>query len=214
MNQRSESRVRADQLAAGTIVALCAVMSACATSETSETASTPTPSGSSLTSTFARPVSPGPPQAGLKKPVTFDPCFRIGDDLVAEAGFSPITRARSAGESATDSMVVIGCSFYRVTTVDGEETILAGLTVQATNTALSEVETSSEFQDVVDKYEINGRRAVLYTLKALPETCTAAVDTDEGMLRMTYMPVAEDSVGPCDQVRTVAPILAASLDSK
>lgn len=146
--------------------------------------------------------------------MTFDPCVRIGDDLVTETGFSPATRARSAGESATDTLVVIGCSFYRVATVDREEAILAGLTVQATNSKFAEVETSSEFQDVVDKYEINGRSAVLYMLKALPGTCTAAVATDEGMLRMTYMPVAADSVGPCDHVRKIAPALATSLDSK
>nr|WP_228820375.1 DUF3558 family protein [Nocardia abscessus] len=198
------------------VTAVAAALVACSADDTNDTTATP-PSSTSVTSTqsMVASVPSAPRQTDSKKPVRFDPCFELGDDLVTKAGFDPATRQRSSGELVTDLLTAIGCSFRRIAVVDGQKAITGSVTVHATNTPLEQVKSSDKYT-VFDTDAVDGREAALYTVSALPGSCYAALETAEGTLEVAVaaVPAAVPVPASCDQIREVATIFATALGDK
>lgn len=160
-----------------------------------------------------------PPAADNAVPgkVAFDPCFRVEDVLIEQAGFDAGSRERNAAEF-TDfpSKTEVGCTFFRYGNISGETTLTGALHVMTSTTTLADV-TGNERHEVIDTAPINGRPAVVFRLaeEIMMPSCEAAVEAPDGTLQITVdkppSPVAVPE--PCDQIREIAETIATALDS-
>jgi hypothetical protein len=173
------------------------------------------PSTTTVTATrpMAVSVPPAPAQTGAGKPVRFDPCVELSDELVVKAGFDPASRERDAGELVTDSLTVIGCSFSRISIEDGNITGFAAVTSR--NLQLAQIRTSQSIT-ILNADPINARPALLYTERELPGSCRAAIESTDGTfdVTLTAVPGPVPVPAPCDEIREVATTFAAALGDK
>jgi hypothetical protein len=197
-------------------IAVATALAACSAEGPDDmTASRPSTTSVTSTRSMAVSVPAAPVQPDSKKPVRFDPCFEVDDDLVIKAGLDPATRQRSSGEIVTDLLTAIGCSFRRIAVVDGQKAITGSVTVHSTNSPLDQVKGSDKYA-VFNTDAVNGREAALYTVSALPGTCYAAIKSSDGTLEvsLTAVPGAVPVPASCDQIRDVATLFATSLGDK
>lgn len=156
-------------------------------------------------------VPPAPVQTSAE-PVRFDPCVSVGDDLVAQAGFAPETRERASTEGV-GIFTEIGCQFWRETLVDGEKLPTAAVSVTSSDLTLDDIRKNSG-HEVFGSDPIGGRAAVLYRTPANPGSCSAAVESADGIFRVGIMTVPAgpaQTPSPCDEIRRVTEILSKSL---
>ncbi|MBF6127826.1 DUF3558 domain-containing protein [Nocardia brasiliensis] len=195
--------------AAGCLVVSATVLSACAGGSTEH-------EGHTATSTAAPPsvqvsLPPAPAQTGEKQ-VRFDPCARVGDDLVSRAGFDPATRERAVSESVSSLFTEIGCQFWREELVAGEKFPTGALTVTSTDLTLDDIR-NNPGHSIFSTDPVNGREALLYRTPQSPGSCSAAMKSADGMFRVGLLvhpgPVAAPPA--CDQIRQLAEIFSASL---
>ncbi|WP_246829595.1 DUF3558 domain-containing protein [Nocardia transvalensis] len=160
-------------------------------------------------------VPPPQDQGAAKRPVRFDPCVEVGDDLVTQAGFNPSTRERSVGDMVTDLLITVGCDFNRTTTNNGEKVISGSTSVSSSNTTLDEIRTN-DMREVFNSDPIRGREAVLYRTPSLPGMCSAAVASPDGTFNvsLTVFPGPVAVPAPCDQIRVLAEIFTTALGEK
>lgn len=203
--------------ATGCLMVAAVALAACSGGSTDQGAKTAVPATSSSTASAGTSVSvrvsvpPAPVQTGAK-PVRFDPCVSVGDDLVARAGFDPGTRERSTAEGV-GVFTEIGCQFWRETLVDGEKYPTGAVSVTSSDLTLDDIRKSSG-HEVFDSDPIGGRAAVLYRTPANAGACSAAVEAPDGTFRVLIMALPSGPVqvpAPCDEIRGVAEILSESL---
>ncbi|WP_238816085.1 DUF3558 domain-containing protein [Nocardia brasiliensis] len=195
--------------AAGFLVVGVAALSACGGNSDEH-------AGHTVTSTAA-PVSvqvslpPAPTQTGTKQ-VRFDPCARVGDELVARTGFDPATRERAVSEGVSSLFTEIGCQFWREALVDGEKFPTGALTVTSTDLTLDDIRQNPSYS-IFSSDPIAGREAVLYRTPQSAGSCTAAIKSADGMFRVGLLvhPGPVDVPPPCDQIRQFAEIFSESL---
>ncbi|WP_416563178.1 DUF3558 domain-containing protein [Nocardia testacea] len=158
-------------------------------------------------------VPPAPVQTGAK-PVRFDPCVSVSDDLVARAGFDPGTRERATTEGV-GVFTEIGCQFWRETLVDGEKYPTA-VSVTSSDLTLDDIRKNSG-HEVFSSDPIGGREALLYRTPANTGACSAAVASTDGIFRVGIMAVPAGPVrapAPCDEIHRITEILSESLDTR
>lgn len=156
-------------------------------------------------------VPPAPVQTGAK-PVRFDPCASVGDDLVTRAGFDPGTRERATAEGV-GIFTEIGCQFWRETLVDGEKYPTGAVSVTSSDLTLDEIRKNAG-HEVFNSDPIGGREAVLYRTPANAGACSAAVESSDGTFNVGLIALPAGPVetpAPCDEIRRVAEILSESL---
>ncbi|MET8797217.1 DUF3558 domain-containing protein [Nocardia sp. NPDC004568] len=140
-------------------------------------------------------VPPAPVQPGAK-PVRFDPCVSVGDDLVIRAGFDPGTRKRATTEGV-GVFTEIGCQFWRETLVDGEKYPTGAVSVTSSDPTLDDIRKNSG-HEVFGSDPIGGREALLYRTPANTGSCSAAVASTDGIFRVGIMALP---AGPSTRVR-------------
>lgn len=156
-------------------------------------------------------VPPAPVQTDAK-PVRFDPCVSVGDDLVTRAGFDPATRERATTEGV-GIFTEIGCQFWRETLVDGEKYPTGAVSVTSSDLTLDDIRKNSG-HEVFGSDPIGGREALLYRTPANTGACSAAVASTDGIFRVGIMALPAGQVqapAPCDEIRRVTEILTESL---
>ncbi|MEU4432188.1 DUF3558 domain-containing protein [Nocardia rhamnosiphila] len=156
-------------------------------------------------------VPPAPVQTGTK-PVRFDPCVSVGDDLVTRAGFDPGTRERATTEGV-GIFTEIGCQFWRETLVDGEKYPTGAVAVTSSDLTLDDIRKNTG-HEVFDSDPIGGRAAVLYRTPANAGACSAAVESPDGTFRVGIIVLPAGPVEappPCDEIRGAAEVLSESL---
>ncbi len=156
-------------------------------------------------------VPPAPVQTGAK-PVRFDPCVSVGDDLVTRAGFDPGTRERATTEGV-GIFTEIGCQFWRESLVDGEKYPIGAVSVTSSDLTLDDIRKNSGHK-VFGSDPIGGRQALLYRTPANTGACSAAVASTDGIFRVGIMALPAgpaQAPAPCDEIRRVAEILSESL---
>ncbi|WP_433577340.1 DUF3558 domain-containing protein [Nocardia brasiliensis] len=198
--------------ATGCLVVSATVLSACAGGVTEHEGQTATSSAAPPAVQVSLP--PAPTQSGAKQ-VRFDPCTRVGDDLVSRAGFDPATRERAVSEGVSSLLTTIGCQFWREALVDGEKYPTGGLSVTSSDLTLDNIRTSSE-HEIFNADPIRGRAAVLYRTPQVGNGCWASIESADGTftvgLIVTPGPVAVPP--PCDQIRQIAETFSEALDTK
>lgn len=145
----------------------------------------------------------------VPRAVAFDPCFRVDDARIAEAGFDPASRERSATEVTTmSSLTKIGCSFRGLSS--GAQ-VADFLSITTSTEKLPEV-TGSARNEVIETTSIGPRPAAIY--RSMPAACDAAVESPDGTLQISLIvpPVAADAPKACDRIRDVATVIAGALD--
>ncbi|PPJ34075.1 DUF3558 domain-containing protein [Nocardia nova] len=193
-----------------------AIVSGCSTTRSGDTEdSASTTSTATSKASIAVSIPPPPDQKQSSKPVRFDPCLEIGDDLVTRAGFDPSTRERSVGDVVTDLLTLIGCDFNRTATKDGEKVISGSISIESSNRTLDDIRTNPE-RTAFNSDPIRGRAAVLYRTPSLPGMCSAAVASPDGVLdvSLTVFPGPIAVPQPCDQIRELADVFTSALDEK
>ncbi|MFI9533044.1 DUF3558 domain-containing protein [Nocardia fusca] len=159
-------------------------------------------------------VPPAPAQTGAK-PVRFDPCVSVGDDLVTRAGFDPGTRERATTEGV-GIFTEIGCQFWRETLVDGEKYPTSAVSVTSSDLTLDDIRKNSG-HEVFSSDPIGGRKALLYRTPANTGACSAAVESADGIFRVGIMALPAGPVqapAPCDEIHRITEILSESLDTR
>ncbi|WP_446225561.1 DUF3558 domain-containing protein [Nocardia sp. IBHARD005] len=159
------------------------------------------------------PIPPAPDQV-VPRAVAFDPCFRVVDSLISQAGFDPNSRQRYASEVTSSLWTKIGCSFRRSELVNGEESLTGFLSILTNSEKVAEIRQNPR-NEVVSTNSINGRPAVIYRPPLAIPTCDAAIESPDGTMLVSLTTPPTTSVpepAPCDQVRNVANIVAGSLD--
>ncbi|MEU7215914.1 DUF3558 domain-containing protein [Nocardia iowensis] len=190
---------------------------ACAGSSTDQGASTGVSTMASPV-TSARPTAsvqvavPPPPLQTGAKPVRFDPCVSVGDDLVTRTGFDPATRERYTAESVSSVLTEIGCQFWRETLVDGEKYPTGLVSVTSSDLTLDDIR-KNPGHSIFNSDPIGGRDTVLYRTPQSDNACSAAIKSSDGTFRVGLLvhpgPVAVPSA--CDQIRQVAETFSESL---
>ncbi|WP_280397987.1 DUF3558 domain-containing protein [Nocardia carnea] len=203
--------------AAGCLVVGALVVTACSSGSVNHEATTELPVTSSPTEAAGTSVSvqvsvpPAPAQTGAER-VRFDPCVSVGDDLVARSGFAPETRERATAEGV-GIFTEIGCQFWRETLVDGEKLLTSALSVTSSDLTLDDIR-KNPGHEVFSSDPIGGRAAVLYRTPANPGSCSAAVESTDGIFRVGVMTLpAVQAPPPCDEIRPITEILSESLDT-
>lgn len=203
--------------AAGCLVVSATTLVACAGSSpdqganivVSATASPATSAGA--TASVKVSVPPAPVQTGVQL-VRFDPCVRVGDDVVTRAGFDASTRERYAVESVSSLFTEVGCQFWRETLVDGEKYPTGFVSVTSSDLTLDDIR-KNPGHSIFNSEPIGGREAVLYRTPQIDSTCSASIKSSDGSFRVGLMvppgPVAVPS--PCDQIRHVAETFSEAL---
>lgn len=156
-------------------------------------------------------VPPAPVQTGAK-PVRFDPCVSVGDNLVTRAGFDPGTRERATTEGV-GVFTEIGCQFWRETLVDGEKYPTGAVSVTSSDLTLDDIRKNSG-HEVFGSDPIGGREALLYRTPANTGACSAAVASTDGIFRVGIMALPAgpaQAPAPCDEIRRVTEILTEAL---
>lgn len=196
-------------LVPGLVLAVTAALSGCGTSHED---AKPAPANSTTTSSakLAAPVSPPPGDAATV--IRFDPCTRISDEMITQAGLDPATRERSVGEIVTDTMTSIGCDFNRIAYVNGQKVLSGSITIMSRNTKLDNIRTDAELA-VFNSDPIRGHAAALYRTPMLPGMCSAAMESPDGVLdvSLTVFPTEVKVPEPCDQIRELADLFAGAL---
>ncbi|MFI6957017.1 DUF3558 domain-containing protein [Nocardia sp. NPDC050408] len=203
--------------AAGCLVVSTTTLVACAGSSTdqgantvvSATASPATSAGA--TASVKVNVPPAPVQTGAQQ-VRFDPCVRVGDDVVTRAGFDPATRERSTAEIVSSLFTEIGCQFWREALVDGEKYPTGLATVTSSDLTLDDIR-KNPGNSIFDSDPIGGREAVLYQTPQVDGACSASIKSSDGTftvgLHVHPGPVAVPPA--CDQIRQIAGTFSESL---
>lgn len=206
------------------VVALAGLLAGCSgTGDSAPAPDTPTvapigesPSPSAVEGTAIRVSVPPAADNAVPGKVAFDPCFRVEDTLIEQAGFDPGSRERNAAEF-TDfpSKTEVGCTFFRYGSASGETVLTGALHVMTSTTTLAEV-TGNERHEVIDSAPINSRPAAIYRLteEIMMPSCSAAVEAPDGTLQISVdKPPSPVTVPePCDQIRAIAETIATALD--
>lgn len=192
--------------AVGTVglLAACSGTGTESTASTSRTAAVPAPSPGSV-----RVSVPPAADEVVPRVVAFDPCFRVDDAHIVEAGFDPGSRERNATEVTTlSSLTKIGCSFRGLPA--GAE-VPGFLSITTSTEKLPEV-TGSPRNEIIETAPIGKRPAVVY--RTMPAACDAAVESSDGTLQISLIvpPAGADTPKACDRIREVATVLATALD--
>ncbi|WP_280446202.1 DUF3558 family protein [Nocardia brasiliensis] len=135
--------------------------------------------------------------------------FRVDDARIAEAGFDPASRERSATEvTAMSSLTKIGCSFRGLSS--GAQ-VADFLSITTSTEKLPEV-TGSARNEVVETTSIGQRPTTIY--RSTPAACDAAVESLDGTLQISLIvpPAAAEAPKACDRIRDVATVIATALD--
>lgn len=195
--------------ATGCLVVSAVALVACGSSDQRAETAVPATAGKSVS--VAVSVPPPPVQTSTK-PVRFDPCVSVGDDMVTRAGFDPRTRERATSEGV-GIFTEIGCQFWRETLVDGEKYPTGAVSVTSSDLTLDDIRKNTG-HEVFDSAPISGREAVLYRTPANAGACSASVESSDGTFRVGIMALPAGPVEaspPCDEIRRVAEILSESL---
>ncbi|WP_433208982.1 DUF3558 domain-containing protein [Nocardia sp. CA-107356] len=199
--------------AAGCLVVSAATLVACAGSSTDQGGKTVVSAMASPAPTASVQVSvpPAPVQTGAEQ-VRFDPCVRVGDDLVTRAGFDPATRERDTAESVSTLFTKIGCQFWREVLVDGEKYPTGGLSVTSSDLTLDDARKNTG-NSIFNSDPIGGREAVLYRTPLIDGACWASIKSSDGTFTVgLIVPPGPVTVPPpCDQIRQIAEIFSESL---
>jgi hypothetical protein len=157
-------------------------------------------------------VKPAPYQPAIgRDSVRFDPCFDIGDDTIARAGFDPKSRQRS--DQIHQDYAFISCTFDRKDEVDGMQLTVGSLTISSTNVTLDEFRKREG--GTATGIVIDGRQAITYATP-VAEVCTvvmagppdSTIDVDVGST------VALTKWNACDHAQEIATVIAQSLPSQ
>ncbi|MFI9405457.1 DUF3558 domain-containing protein [Nocardia sp. NPDC052316] len=186
---------------------------ACTEGSTDQGSNTVGPATTSPSTTVSVQVSvpPAPVQTGTN-PVRFDPCVRVGDDLVTRAGFDPATRERYTAESVSGIFTEIGCQFWRETLVDGEKYPTGGTSVTSSDLTLDDIRKNPS-HSIFNSDTIGGREAVLYRTPQVDGGCWASIKASDGIFTVgLIVPPGPVMVPPpCEQIRHLAEIFSESL---
>lgn len=203
--------------AAGCLMVSATTLVACAGSSTDQGANTVVSATASpatsaeATASVQVSVPPTPVQTGAQQ-VRFDPCVRVGDDVVARTGFDPATRERYTAESVSSLFTEIGCQFWRETLVDGEKYPTGLATVTSSNLTLDDIR-KNPGNTIFNSDPIGGREAVLYRTPQVDGICSASIKSSDGTftvgLHVQPGPVPVPSA--CDQIRQIAETFRESL---
>lgn len=196
--------------AAGGLAISMTVLAACADNAADQGADTPATDTQAAVSIQVS-VPPAPTQTGAAQ-VRFDPCVRVGDDLVSRAGFDPATRERYAAESVSSPYTRIGCQFWREAVVDGEKYPTGLVTLTSSDTALDEIRKNPD-HSVFGSERIGGRDAVRYRTPLNSTTCSASIASADGTFTVALMvhPGPVPVPASCDQIGEIAAIFGESL---
>ncbi|WP_338769467.1 DUF3558 family protein [Nocardia vulneris] len=192
--------------------AVCAIGVSSGCSDTDNTggptASKPATSAASAPGAVRVAVPPAADDV-VPRVVAFDPCFRVDDARIAEAGFDPASRERNATEVTTmSSLTKIGCSFRGLSS---EAQVADFLSITTSTEKLPEV-TGSGRNEIVETTSIGQRPAAIY--RSMPVACDAAVESPDGTLQISLVvpPAAAAAPKACDRIRDVATVIASALD--
>lgn len=118
------------------------------------------PASARLTSpSISVTVKPAPsqdPEGG--KPVLFDPCRSMGDDVIAKAGYDPATRERS--DQVHTGYAFISCRFSRQEVRDAEKLLSGILDISSTNITMDQFREREEGN--LSDISVNGGGAVMF----------------------------------------------------
>jgi hypothetical protein len=204
--------------AAGCLVVSATTLAACAGSSSDQDAKTAASAmalpatSAGATASVKVSVPPAPVQTGAQQ-VRFDPCVRVGDDLVTRAGFDPATRERSTAEGVSTLSTTIGCQFWRETTVDGEKYPTGLVSVTSSDSTLDSIRKNPDDYSIFNSDPIGGREAVLYRTPRIDGACSTAIKSSDGTftvdLHVHPGPVAVPPA--CEQIRQIAETFSESL---
>ncbi|MGQ4600362.1 DUF3558 family protein [Nocardia sp. R6R-6] len=205
------------RFAAGCLVVSATMPVACAGSSTNQAtntvvSATASPATSAkMTASVKVNVPPAPVQSGAQQ-VRFDPCVRVGDDVVTQAGFDPATRERSTAEIVSSLFTEIGCQFWRETLIDGEKYPTGLVTVTSSDLTLDDIR-KNPGNSIFNSDPIGGREAVLYRTPQVEGVCSASVKSSDGTFTVgLHVQLGPVAVPPaCDQIRQIAETFSESL---
>lgn len=209
-DHRSPSTGRRALSAVIGVVGTLGVLTSCSSTGAETTPSTETAAATSSSPGSVRVSVPPAADEVVPRVVAFDPCFRVDDAHITEAGFDPGSRERNGTEITTLSgLTKIGCSFRGVST--GAQ-VAGFLSITTSTEKLAEV-TGSPRNEVLENTSIGQRPAAIY--RSMPAACDVAVESPDGTLQISLIvpPTGAEVPTPCDRIRDVATVLATSLDS-
>ncbi|MGO4615641.1 DUF3558 domain-containing protein [Nocardia sp. 2YAB30] len=156
-------------------------------------------------------VKPAPTQPrNSRSPVKFDPCFEIGDDTVAKAGFDPKTRERT--DQVHDDYAFISCAFERKQEVRGHILGVGSLTISSTNVTLDEFRKREGGKAAGIK--VNGRDAITYR-RPEGEACFVVMTGPDSTLDVSVSSTgALTDWNACDHAQEIAGIVEPALPAK
>jgi hypothetical protein len=201
------------RIIAGVLAAAAVTVAGCSKNDSSMQSNVSVTSTIS-TPVIAAPVSPAPSQVNEgRQPVQFDPCMRIGDDTITQAGYSPSTRERI--DQIHDNYSFIGCRFQKGAQTGSATAGTGWLTILSTNVTLDELK-KREGSNAIQT-SVNGHDAVRYSDSA-DEACYMVVSAGpDKALSIKVSSAAEQgsaSDTPCSQVQAAASIIVGSVDKK
>ncbi|MGW4769898.1 DUF3558 domain-containing protein [Nocardia sp. NPDC004278] len=165
------------------------------------------------TSTAVKPsiavsVKPAPEQPrNSRSPVNFDPCFEIGDDTIAKAGFVPKSRERA--DQVHDGYAFISCTFERQEDVRGKMGRVGSLTISSTNVTLDEFRKREG--TAATEAKVNGREAITYREPAA-EACYVVMTGPDATIDVSVSStLALTRWNACDHAQEIALIIESAL---
>ncbi|WP_459548122.1 DUF3558 family protein [Nocardia sp. X0981] len=178
-------------------------------------------SGAQEQITPVTPTSPIPPKIAVQVPPIQhqtpeesafsapDPCLELGDDIVEQFGFDPLTRERS--EDLPRDFIFVGCNFEdrRLPIQPSPSTVAERyLSISSTDIKISEVwERTENTTDL----KVGDRDAVSYTT-ASDKVCSIAIDKPYGALIISKSVVRNQTrEGACDNMTEIVAAIAGAL---
>lgn len=190
------------------LVPLVVLVASCSKTDSAGGSADETTTTTAAQPSIAVSVKPAPTQSDQgRPPVTFDPCFKVGDALITKAGFDPATRKRDDG--VHDSYSFIGCTFDHKESVDGVMRTTQTLSVWSTRVTLDEFRQKEG--NVVTRTTVNGREAITYP-KPQASACYLEMNAPDGVLDVRVSTSGTfTTVNPCDRIQDVAAAVETAL---
>ncbi|ATL66632.1 DUF3558 domain-containing protein [Nocardia terpenica] len=153
-------------------------------------------------------VKPAPTQpSNGRKPVSFDPCVGLGDDVITKAGFDPGTRKRA--DQVHDDYAFIACTFERKQDVRGQVLGVGDLTVSSTNVSLDEFRKRQAGDST--EINVNGRAAITYK-RPESEACFVVMTGPDGTVDVQVSSTAAlTDWNACDHAQKIAGVIETAL---
>lgn len=161
---------------------------------------------------IAMPASPASAEDNESVVVKYDPCTKLGDDVIEHVGFDPNSRERN--EEVLSSYAFVGCSFQRRVlasppTPTQSSVVTGSLNVNVSTITLDDIR--GRIGETTDT-EIGGHEAVRFEIG--DSACHIAIGRPYGALYLSKSVISTNSrEGACDNITEIAETISVNLPS-